>query len=144
MPELDNYEQAGMDNDNYDAMGMDQRRDAERELDQDHRMRETGKQRGPAAFADDEELSGDEGYARRGQARMMRGAEEVEEDGELGNLKNIKDYGEAKEPLNQWVRKREVISYIQKAFGAFLRSFAKDGVQGLDHGGDSGSCRCGI
>lgn len=40
---------------------------------------------------------------------MMRGAEEVEDDGELANLN---DYGEAKEPLNQWVRKREVIQYI--------------------------------
>ena len=59
---------------------------------------------------------------------MMRGAEEVEDDGDLGNLAIVNDYGEAKEPLNQWVRKREVITYIQKAFGAFLRSFAKEGV----------------
>lgn len=73
------------------------------------RIRDHGQRRGPAAFADDEELSEGEDYARRGQARMMRGAEEVEDDGELANLN---DYGEAKEPLNQWVRKREVIQYI--------------------------------
>ena len=59
---------------------------------------------------------------------MMRAAEEVDDDGELGNMGNVNDYGEAKEPLTQWVQKKEVISYIQKAFGAFLRSFTHQGV----------------
>jgi len=31
---------------------------------------------------------------------MMRGAEEAEDDGDLGNLAIVNDYGEAKEPLN--------------------------------------------
>ena len=117
-----------MDNDDYDAMNVDERRQAERELDQNQRMQERGKARAPAAFVDDEELSGDEQYARRGQARMMRAAEEVDDDGELGNMANVNDYGEAKEPLTQWVQKKEVISFIQKQFGAFLRTFAEKGV----------------
>jgi len=58
----------------------------------------------------------------------MRGAEEADDDGELGNMHNVNDYGEAKEPLTQWVQKKEVISYIQKAFGAFLKSFQDKGV----------------
>ena len=33
MPELDRYEEEGMDNAEFDAMGVDQRRAAERELD---------------------------------------------------------------------------------------------------------------
>jgi len=59
---------------------------------------------------------------------MMRNAEDPDDDGELGNMQMVNDYGEAKEPLTQWVQKKEVISYIQKAFGMFLRSFAKDGI----------------
>ena len=31
----------------------------------------------------------------------MRGAEEVEDDGDLGNLAIVNDYGEAKEPLKE-------------------------------------------
>ena len=59
---------------------------------------------------------------------MMRGAEEVDDGDEMGNLAQVNDYGEAKEPMAQWVQKREVIMFIQKAFGAFLRSFTKDGI----------------
>ena len=75
-------------------------------------MRDRSQARAPAAFIDDEELSGDDQYARRGQARLMRAAEEADDDGELGNMTNVNDYAEAKEPLPQWVQKKEVISYI--------------------------------
>ena len=103
MPELDRYEDEGMDNAEFDAMGVDQRRAAERELDQDQHARDMGQVRAPAAFVDDEELSGDEQFAeRRGQARMMRGAEEVDDEGGLGNMANVNDYGEAKGPLTEW------------------------------------------
>ena len=91
-------------------------------------MRDRSHARAPAAFIDDEELSGDDQYARRGQARLMRAAEEADDDGELGNMTNVNDYAEAKEPLPQWVQKKEVISYIQKAFGAFLTAFNEKGV----------------
>lgn len=128
MPELDHYEEAGIDNEDYDAMAVDERRAAERELDQNQIMRDRSKARAPAAFIDDEELSGEEQYARRVQARMMRGHEEADDDGGLGDMQNVNDYGEAKEPLAQWVQKKEVITYIQKAFGAFLRSFTAQGV----------------
>ena len=43
-------------------------------------------------------------------------------------MTNVNDYAEAKEPLTQWVQKKEVISYIQKAFGAFLTAFSEKGV----------------
>ena len=43
---------------------------------------------------------------------MMRNAEDPDDDGELGNMQMVNDYGEAKEPLTQWVQKKEVISYI--------------------------------
>lgn len=42
----------------------------------------------------------------------MRGHEEAEDDGGLGDMQNVNDYGEAKEPLAQWVQKKEVITYI--------------------------------
>ena len=40
MPELDRYEQVGMDNDDYDAMAVDDRRAAEKELVQNERLRD--------------------------------------------------------------------------------------------------------
>lgn len=40
MPELDQYEQVGMDNDDYDAMAVDDRRAAEKELVQNERLRD--------------------------------------------------------------------------------------------------------
>ena len=76
-------------------------------------MRDRRTARAPTAFIDDEELSGDDQYARRGQARMMR-AEEADDDGGLGNMAEINDYGEVKENLAQWVQKKEVIQFIQK------------------------------
>lgn len=127
-PELDNYERAGLDDDDYDAMNIDQRRAAERELHQDEVMRERGKARAPAAFIDDEELSGDEQYARRGQARMMRSAEEAGEDGEFDNVANVNDYGEAKEDLHLWLQKKEVIQYVMKSFSTFIRNYQVKGV----------------
>ena len=116
-----------MDNEDYDRMNVDERRAAERELDQANMLRDRNMARAPAAFIDDEELSGEED-ARRHHARMMRGAEEVDDDGGLGDMTNVNEYGEAKEPLAQWLQKTEVIQYIQKAFANFLRSFSDGGV----------------
>ena len=99
MPELDQYENAGMDNEDYDPMAVDVRRAAERELHQGEVLRERGQARAPTAFMEDEELSGEEQYARRAQGRMMRDAAEAEDEGDLGNLANVNDYREAKEPL---------------------------------------------
>jgi len=91
-----------MDNDDYGRMHVSERMAAERELDQHNMARDRTKARAPAAFVDDEELSGEED-ARRVHARMMRGAEEVEDDDGLGDMTNVNEYGEAKEPLAQWV-----------------------------------------
>ena len=41
-PELDQYEQAGMDEGDYDAMNVDQRRAAEKALDQENMARQRG------------------------------------------------------------------------------------------------------
>lgn len=128
VPELDRYEEIGMDNIDYDAMAVDERRAAEQELDRVDNVRDRNKARAPAAFVDDEELSGEEHYARRVHARMMRGPEDGEDPDGMGDMQNVNDYGEAKEPLAQWVQKKEVIIYIQKSFGAFLRSFSDRGV----------------
>ncbi len=98
MPELDRYEDQGMDHEDYDKMNVDQRRAAERELDQVNAMRNRSTARAPAAFNHDDELSGEEDH-RRAQARMMRGAEEVDDDNGLGDMTNVNEYGEAKEPL---------------------------------------------
>lgn len=59
----------------------------------------------------------------------MHNAEDPNEDGdELSHMANVNDYGEVKGELTQWVQKKEVIAFIQKAFGTFLRSYAREGV----------------
>ena len=73
---------------------------------------------------DDEELSGDEQYARRGQARLMQAAEGGDAEDEDDPYANANDYAEVRGPLSEWLRKKPVILYVQKAFGVFLRSFA--------------------
>ena len=55
-------------------------------------------------------------------------ATKTDDDGGLGDMTNVNEYGEAKEPLAQWLQKTEVIQYIQKAFANFLRSFSDGGV----------------
>mmetsp|Transcript_20519 Transcript_20519/g.27730 ORF Transcript_20519/g.27730 Transcript_20519/m.27730 type:complete len:240 (-) Transcript_20519:2191-2910(-) len=128
VPELDRYEDAGLDNQDYELMAVDERRAAEQELDRVDMVRDRSKARVPTALIDDEELSGEEHYARRVHARMMRGPEDAEDVDGMGDMQNVNDYGEAKEPLAQWVQKKEVVIFIQKSFGSFLRSFADHGV----------------
>ena len=128
VPELDRYEEAGIDNEEYANMGVDERRAAERELDRVDQAHNRSKTRVPTALIDDDDFSGDENEARRVHARMMRGPEDVDDPDGMGDMQNVNDYGEAKEPLAQWVQKKEVIVFIQKSFGSFLRSFADQGV----------------
>lgn len=80
-------------------MGIDERRAAEHELDRVDQVRNRSKTRVPTALIDDEELSGEEHEARRVHARMMRGPEDVEDPDGMGDMQNVNDYGEAKEPL---------------------------------------------
>ena len=47
MPELDRYEEVGIDNGDYEPMAIDERRAAERELDQNQVMRDRSKARAP-------------------------------------------------------------------------------------------------
>ena len=75
-----------MDNIDYDAMAVDERRAAEQELDRVDNVRDRNKARAPAAFVDDEELSGEEHYARRVHARMMRGPEDGEDPDGMGDM----------------------------------------------------------
>ena len=42
----------------------------------------------------------------------MRGPEDGDDIDGMGDMQNVNDYGEAKEPLAQWVQKKEVIIYI--------------------------------
>lgn len=60
VPELDRYEDAGLDHGDYGTMAVDERRAAERELDRVEMVRNRNQVRAPAAFVDDEELSGED------------------------------------------------------------------------------------
>ena len=60
MPELDQYEQEGIDNEFVQEANIQQRRDAERELNQIERMQVQGRSRQAAALIDDDQDEDDE------------------------------------------------------------------------------------
>ena len=71
-PELDRYESEGIDDEGDQAeLGYQQRREIERQMDQEARMR-AQKGRRAGAFMDDEEYSEDDEIARQMRLERMR------------------------------------------------------------------------
>lgn len=67
--ELDRYEQDGIDDEDQEELDFQARRNAERELDQDQKMRVRNKSRMPGAFFD-EEIGGE--YSEDELGRTLR------------------------------------------------------------------------
>ena len=67
-------------------------------------MRQRGNARMPAAFQSDEEYS-ENGVPHRQQRQMMMGGGEgfPEEHSDLGDLAQVNDYSDPKEPLAIWI-----------------------------------------
>jgi DNA replication licensing factor MCM2 len=132
-PELDRYEADGLDDEGDHAeLDYQQRREIERNMDQDARMRQQRGRRA-GAFMDDNEYSENEEIAR--QMRMDR-MKALHGDGNVAmdddqEMNEVIDFEDVKGQVSQWVQKQEVIRWIRKTFGSFLRNFKDDSNTGV-------------
>ena len=132
-PELDRYEADGLDDEGDHAeLDYQQRREIERNMDQDARMRQQRGRRA-GAFMDDNEYSENEEIARQMRMDRMKalhgdGNVAMEDDQEMNE---VIDFEDVKGQVSQWVQKQEVIRWIRKTFGSFLRNFKDDSNTGV-------------
>lgn len=85
--------------------------------------------RGPVAFHNDED--GEENEELYNQMRQERMRMMMRDDGDQGaeqedDLQQILDYEDVNGPLSQWLKKTEVIRFVVRQFGAFLRNYSDD------------------
>lgn len=110
------------------------------------RARQRNRSRVPGAFLDDEmngmagEFSEDE-LARqfrlermrqqRYDAEMADGNDYYGDGGAAGGLQDVLDYEDVKGKLSQWIQRPEVVRWIRKIFGHFLRTYTDDHNQNV-------------
>ena len=129
-PELDRYENEGIDDEEQEIIDAETRRQAERAMDQQNRIMQRTTVRQAAAFMSDGEYSDVNVPNRRGQQQMIGGNFSDGGDFDLNgqnDLQDINDYGENRENLGQWLKKPEVVNFIRKKFSQFLRTFSDNG-----------------
>jgi hypothetical protein len=107
-PELDHYEQDGIDDMDQSIINAEQRRQAERQNDLHRRQMERGRTRQPDAIfngSEDGEMSetNAQTYHMRRQMQMQD-----EDDDAFHDLNNVNDYAEQKENLPAWLQKEDV------------------------------------
>jgi DNA replication licensing factor MCM2 len=127
-PELDHYEEAGInDDDNMIELDMNERRDIDMQLDREELQRQAMQGRRPGALIDDEfedEQDDINNQIRQERMRMMREGryddQAVDEDEDMNKYLDMED---VRGQLSQWLRKKEVIKYVERQFQSFLRNF---------------------
>lgn len=72
--------------------------------------------------ADDDEILHNE--MRRERMRNMFNGNPDEED--PNNMQNMLDFEDVKGPLSAWLKKLDVITFVQNQFNSFLRHFRDD------------------
>jgi len=123
IPELDTYEQEGMDEEEYSELSETDRRAAEEELDRREIAESRG--RGPSAFMA-EEFERDMNYAllsrhRALQRNISTGMDEmaIEEESEELAL----DFEDPKGQLAKWIQEPRTVRWIRRNFRRFLLEF---------------------
>ena len=125
-PELDRYEADGIDDAEQSIIDAETRRQAEQQMEQQARAQERTKIRQPAAFMSDQEYSDNTPIPLRSQTH--RGLHQLPDD-EQQDLTSVNDYSDQKENLSAWIQKPEVVQFIRRKFGNFLRSFVDESNQ---------------
>ena len=130
MPELDRYEEAGIDDQEHSEINVAQRRAIERKLDLEQRQRQYMMDRRPDALMEDCDDYSDTNLNTMDRRFPILGGRGQEDDGsEQGDVALINDYSDIKEPLSSWLQKQDVVLFIRKKFGMFLRNFVDDNDQ---------------
>jgi hypothetical protein len=118
-PELDRYEDRGIDNQIIqNELSLDGRREVEERLEREERFRMAGRR--PGAFIDDEyEEDQDEVMAAMKQERMrmmMRDNGGGDDDENLDGMDNVLDFEDVQGPLSVWLKKADVVKFIYRQF----------------------------
>jgi DNA replication licensing factor MCM2 len=124
-PELDKYEQDGLDDDEQDELGYRERRAADIQMNQQYQRENKMKSRRPGAFNDEDY---DENDVVMREMRMQKFKDEIYDgdEVEMEGMKDVLDYEDVKGKLSLWVQRKEVTSWIRKKFTVFLRSFVDE------------------
>jgi DNA replication licensing factor MCM2 len=134
IPELDKYEEEGLDNEEYDNMDEEAKREAEKRLNERDRELLALRRRLPAALQIGEEsdtelddLQRDFLRRRRERDQMLeyRIDDDEEEKGE--DEERYLDASEARGKLHLWIKEPRTIRWIRRNFKKFLLSFEENG-----------------
>ena len=135
VPELDNYEAQGIDDLVQSELSLEGRAEVDRKLEQEQRLQANMQGRRPGALMDNEDDEEDEliqQQIRQERLRMMReglggdqgGGGGGGDDGDDPNgIANALDFEDVRGPLFIWLKKPDVIKFVNRQFDQFLRRF---------------------
>lgn len=138
IPELDTYENDGVDGQRFSRMDMQDRRQAEREIDERDIRNKNAGSRLPTAMLNETEGSlysqahdFNEDLMERRQFHYQELGMDIEGDGleDDEDFQQFQDVDTMKEKLDQIVDDPKTIRYIKKQFKKFLFEFEENGVK---------------
>ena len=134
VPELDRYDNVGIDDDQQQELSMQGRLDVDRQLERQDRLAQGMQGRRAAAMMDDEYEDDDDqllnDQMRQERMRMMREGV-LDEDRQIHSqddqdMQNVLDFEDVQGPLSIWLKKNDVIRFISRQFNQFLRNYKTD------------------
>jgi len=133
IPELDAYEQEGVDEAAYPDMDLDDKQKADEEVDNRNRKRleKTFGSRIPVAvlkedYFDDPDDDREDLWKRlRNQKMKFNEGIEVNDE-EYKDTENYINREDVKGKLSEWLKQPNIIRYIQKTFSSFIKNFKDD------------------
>lgn len=121
---LDHYDDIGIDDQLVDELSAEGRAEVEKKLDQEERLRANMQGRRPGALLENEDDEEDELVAqqiRQERLRMMReglgGNEHGNQDADdPDGIANALDFEDVRGPLFIWLKKPDVIKFVNRQF----------------------------
>lgn len=133
IPELDQYEQEGLDDQDYDDMDEEAKREAEKRLNDRDRELIALRKRLPAALQIGDESDTELDDLQRDFMRRRRERDQMEElriddEEEKGeDEERYLDASEARGKLHIWIKEPRTVRWIRRNFKKFLFSFKENG-----------------
>ena len=128
IPEIDHYEQEGIDDNEYENMAPEDRKRVDKILNEreERRKRQFGS-RVPAAILAEMEEEGEEDLAWKVKRRrkMMFGEPILQED-EFKEMENILSQDQIKGKESLWLQEPHTIRFVRTVFTKFIKGFKED------------------
>ncbi|CDW86911.1 mcm2 3 5 family protein [Stylonychia lemnae] len=121
-PELDRYEEEGIDDEQQEELDQFQRRQIEKELLQQERLMQIDQQnlkkRVPAAFMDTD-MNEDMANEEDEESQQVKRKQNMQRLKQL----DILDFEDVRGKISTWIQRPEVVLWIRKNFSHFLRTY---------------------